>query len=216
MFARTEVKDVFPTPIWVVDLEPAKAASLNAHLKKHIYDLTEPRRELAVGGTWQTDPVLHQRPEFNEFCGMVRQAAKATLDFLQVVHNGFEITGCWANINPKGGLNSAHMHPNNFLSGVYYVSLPPGTEQIVFSDPRTQAAPVMPTVRQWNKYMGNEIRLELKEGRFVLFPSWLVHSVPVNRSDEHRISMSYNIMFSNYTETMSRPLWKGTAKLKQG
>ncbi|MET1027353.1 MAG: hypothetical protein ABWY00_09310, partial [Dongiaceae bacterium] len=100
MFANTEVKDLFPTPIWVADLEPAKAAVLNAHLKRQIYDVTEPRPEIPLGGTWQTDPVLHQRPAFGEFCNLVRQASKAALVFLQVNHSGFEITGCWANINP--------------------------------------------------------------------------------------------------------------------
>jgi uncharacterized protein (TIGR02466 family) len=214
MFSSTEVKDIFPTPIWVADLPADKAKSFNEHLRKLIYDLTEPRPEIPLGSTWQTESMLQRRPEFAEFTQMVNQAAKAALAFLQVVHNGFEITGCWANINPRGGLNSAHTHPNNYLSGVYYVSLPEGKGQITFADPRPQAMTMMPTTRQWNKYVGNEIKLDVKEGRFVLFPSWLVHSVPVNRSEDHRISMSYNIMFSAYAETMSPPLWKGTAKLK--
>jgi len=214
MFSSTEVKDIFPTPIWVVDLAEDKAKSFNAELKRVIYDLTEPRREIPIGSTWQTEPMLQKRPEFAEFSQLVRQAAKGALSFLQVEHDGFEITGCWANINPRGGLNSAHTHPNNYLSGVYYVSLPEEKGQIVFADPRPQAMTMMPTTKQWNKYVGNEIKLEVKEGRFVLFPSWLVHSVPVNRSEEHRISISYNIMFSNYAETMSPPLWTGTASLK--
>jgi len=214
MFSSTEVKDIFPTPIWVVDLAEDKAKSFNADLKRVIYDLTEPRREIPIGSTWQTEPMLQKRAEFAEFCQLVRQAAKGALSFLQVEHDGFEITGCWANINPRGGLNSAHTHPNNYLSGVYYVSLPAEKGQIVFADPRPQAMTMMPTTKQWNKYVGNEIKLEVKEGRFVLFPSWLVHSVPVNRSEEHRISISYNIMFSNYAETMSPPLWTGTASLK--
>lgn len=214
MFSSTEVKDIFPTPIWVVDLAEDKAKTFNAELKRIIYDLTEPRREIPLGSTWQTEPMLQKREEFAEFCQLVRQAAKGALSFLQVEHDGFEITGCWANINPRGGLNSAHTHPNNYLSGVYYVSLPQEKGQIVFADPRPQAMTMMPTTKQWNKYVGNEIKLEVKEGRFVLFPSWLVHSVPVNRSEDHRVSISYNIMFSNYTQTMSPPLWTGTASLK--
>jgi uncharacterized protein (TIGR02466 family) len=27
----------------------------------------------------------------------------------------------WANINPPGGYNRAHTHPNSLWSGVYYV-----------------------------------------------------------------------------------------------
>jgi uncharacterized protein (TIGR02466 family) len=214
MFASTEVKDIFPTPIWVLDLGADQAKSLNADLKRMIYGLTEPLCEIPLGSTWQTDPTLQKREEFVGFCDLVRQAAKAALTFLQVDYDRFEITGCWANINPQGGLNSAHMHPNNYLSGVYYVSLPEEAGQIVFADPRPQAMAMAPTMQRWNKYVGNEIKLEVKEGRFVLFPSWLVHSVPVNRSQAHRISISFNLMFSSYAETMSAPLWKGTAKLK--
>jgi uncharacterized protein (TIGR02466 family) len=214
MIAKTEVKDIFPTPLWIVDLLPDAAAAMNAELKRQIYGLTEPLPPIPVGGTWQTDPVLHKRPEFVEFCKLVNQTAKAALDFLKVTHAGFEITGCWANINPQGGLNSPHSHPNNVLSGVYYVSLPNGAGKIQFHDPRPQAAMIMPRMTQWNKYVGNQIEVETKEGRFVVFPAWLEHSVPVNRDKDHRISISFNIMFSHYTETMSRPLWKGTASLK--
>jgi hypothetical protein len=34
------------------------------------------------------------------------------------------ITGCWANVNPPGSYHPTHNHPNNFLSGVYYVDIP--------------------------------------------------------------------------------------------
>jgi len=214
MFSNLEVKDIFPTPIWVADLAPEAAEPLNERLKALIYRLTEPRKPIPLGGTWQTDPVLHKRSEFDEFTALIRQAAKGALDFLKIRYRDFEITGCWANINPEGGLNSAHTHPNNFLSGVYYVSLPEKRGQIAFGDPRPGAQHIMPNVRVWNKYMGNEIKLDVVEGRFVLFPSWLLHAVPVNRSSEHRISISYNIMFSNFTEDMSRPLWQGTASLQ--
>jgi uncharacterized protein (TIGR02466 family) len=30
----------------------------------------------------------------------------------------------WANINPPGGFNRAHIHPNSLWSGVYYVKTP--------------------------------------------------------------------------------------------
>jgi hypothetical protein len=39
--------------------------------------------------------------------------------------------------------------------------------------------------------------------------------VPVNRSTAERISISFNVMFTNYTETMSPPLWSGTAPIRR-
>ena len=159
--------------------------------------------------------MLQQHPRFAEFTALVRKAGEAALDFLDVKHKEFEITGLWANINPTGGLNSPHTHPNNFLSGVYYVELPDDVGQIVFSDPRPQASGILPQVKKWNKYVGNEIKLEIKPGRMVMFPAWLVHSVPVNRSPQERISISFNIMFTGFTEAMSRPLWTGTAPVRR-
>ena len=47
----------------------------------------------------------------------------------------------------------------------------------------------------------------MKPGTLVLFPAWLEHSVPPNGSAENRISLSFNVMFSRYGETMTRPLW---------
>ena len=41
----------------------------------------------------------------------------------------------WANINPPGGMNRAHQHPNSLWSGVYYVKAPKnsGNLKIVFN-----------------------------------------------------------------------------------
>lgn len=46
------------------------------------------------------------------------------------------------------------------------------------------------------------------EDTLLLFPSYLVHSVDANDSSEPRISISFNFMFSEFAETMSKPLWE--------
>ena len=44
--------------------------------------------------------------------------------------DAFEITGCWATVLAKGAVHKVHSHPNNFLSGVYYVRTRPGADTI--------------------------------------------------------------------------------------
>ena len=44
----------------------------------------------------------------------------------------------------------------------------------------------------------------------LVFPSYLQHSVDASESKDERISISFNIMFSSFTENLSKPLW-GTA-----
>ena len=45
----------------------------------------------------------------------------------------------------------------------------------------------------------------------LVFPAYLQHSVDASASDKERISISFNIMFSSFTENLSKPLWQPAA-----
>ena len=211
MFANTNVQEFFPTPIWTVDLEPQAGEALNQQVLADLERLTSPRPPLPhASASWQTDADMHVRPEFAELTSLLRKAVTAALDFLQINYRDFSITGCWANFNPTGGLNSSHTHPNNYLSGVYYVRTPSGADTIDFFDPRPAAVAWMPRTRQLNRFNGNRMTVKVRAGRLVLFPAWLSHGVPTNPTKQERISIAFNAMFSEFGETMSSTLWKGT------
>jgi uncharacterized protein (TIGR02466 family) len=208
MFANTEVNELFVTPLWTLQLKPEVYEPLNAHLGREIRALSEKRQDVGLGTSLQTDPILHQRPEFAELMSIVNTGVKSAIDFMEVEHVGFEITGCWANICPNGAINSSHNHPNNFLSGVYYVDIPKGSGEIEFSDPRPQMGAIMPRVKKRTRFNANKISLAPKPGQLVIFPAWLVHAVGPNQALEDRISISFNAMFKSFTENMSPPLWR--------
>ena len=194
-----------------MDLDDATREPLNRHLMKTIYALIEPREPVGTGGSWQTDPTLHERTEFSDFMAFVSRTAKGALKVLDIDHEGFQCTGCWANINPTGAFHVPHTHPNNYLSGVYYVKALDGADGISFHDPRPQQEIIAPHGKRDNRYNTTVINLRVKAGRLVIFPAWFVHSVPANKSAEYRISISFNIMLSNFAETVSRPKWAGMA-----
>ena len=52
-----------------------------------------------------------------------------------------------------------------------------------------------------------EIHMAIEPGDLILFPNWLVHSVGENRSARDRISIAFNVMFSNYMTDMVAPMW---------
>ena len=147
--------------------------------------------------------------EFRPLLLAVRKIADGALRQLQIDYDDIAISGCWANINPPGAKHQIHSHPNNFLSGVYYVQCDPKANAIRFHDPRGQAEVIMPPRHAQNPYNTNLIELETKPGRIVLFPAWLKHDVSTNLSERDRISIAFDLMFPNFTETMSMPLWKG-------
>lgn len=210
MIQHSGVKSIFATPVWIVDLGDDHAVALNARLSKEIEALMGPVLPLSAGRTnWQTDPNLHRLPQFGEVVTLFESAGRAAANYLKLKCTDLVVTGCWANVNPPGGHNPSHTHPNNYLSGVYYVAVPEGEGRIAFEDPRIQAQVMMPPVSELTPYNGNIVTFETKPGRLLVFPAWLGHAVPTNRSQQNRISMSFNLMFRNYAEELSAPLWQG-------
>ena len=212
---KMEVKEIFPTPVWVVDLKPEAARVLNARLLAEIEKLIAPRPKVQLGANWQTDPVLHTRPEFAEFVGLVESAARGVLRFLKLDHLPVQITGCWANVNPPGAYHPMHHHPNNYLSGVYYVQAGAGASEILFQDPRPQASMIMPPPKEYSNFTANASSVEARDGRLAIFPAWLKHTVPANATQQDRVSISFNLMFPQFTENYARPLWKGSAPTRE-
>ncbi len=209
MIAKQEVQELFPTPLWIVDLNPAEAAAFNAELRREIDRIISPRPTVPAGSNWQTPQDLHTRPAFANFVKLVEMASRGVARFLQVDQYPMIITGCWANINPPGAYHPTHHHPNNYLSGVYYVAVPPPGSRLVLQDPRPSM--IMPKPRQFTRLTANGADAESKEGRMLIFPAWLKHSVPANDGREERISISFNLMFTNFAESLAAPMWDASA-----
>jgi len=210
-FASVDAKPFFPTYIWVLDLKPETYEPLNRQVAKDLNDLTAPRPQILPGQNWQTEQNLH---EFEEFADLVRifyDATATVLEALELEHGPPMITGCWANINPKGSFHMPHTHPNNFLSGVYYAESPAGGDAIRFHDPRPQTSIVKPPVAQMTAVNTDHVFLKVRPGTLIVFPAWLHHSVPRNESSERRVNVAFNMMFSDFAEGMARPMWKGVA-----
>ena len=209
MFENITAQPLFPSVVWIHTVKPEVAGPLNDHLAATIDRLISPKPPRAPGETWQTDATLHERPEFQDLMTLFRAAAQGVLKQYDVDYGEFEITGAWANINPKGGIHPSHNHPNNYLSGVYYVRLPAGSNAIQFHDPRPQLLQITPRVKNYNVHNSIITNVQAQAGQMILFPSWLVHSVLANPSDELRVSISFNVMFTDYLQRISKPKWDG-------
>ena len=99
----------------------------------------------------------------------------------------------WINILPEGGTHSSHLHPHSVISGTLYVAMPDGTSALKLEDPRSSrmmAAPVR------KKDVREDLRAFYRArpavGEVLLWESWLRHEVPMNFSEDDRISISFN------------------------
>ena len=99
----------------------------------------------------------------------------------------------WINILPEGGTHAAHINPHSVISGTTYVAMPEGAGALKLEDPRL---PMMMHAPLRLKSAPQEVQpfvyVKPKVGEVLLWESWLRHEVPMNMSEDERISVSFN------------------------
>lgn len=212
-FTDKQIASFFPTLVWRWQLASETHQPLNSKILAKLEELTRDNPPLDPGGMWQTDQNFHELEEMAFFRRMVQGSVTGALDFLKVEQRDFEITGCWANISGPAAPHKMHSHPNNYLSGVYYVKTQKNANSIFFHDPRAQITVISPKLAETGLATAGKVRMEVETGTLIIFPSWLQHSVDPNRSGENRVSIAFNIMFSTFTQSMSPPQWDSNVSL---
>jgi uncharacterized protein (TIGR02466 family) len=205
--ASSDVLSIFPTLIWKFELAAEARAAVNGKLLEALETLRPSAGDMAPAHGWQSHRALHTLDALAELVSYIDDAVGAILRFLKIGYDACEITGCWANVNPPGAPHRMHSHPNNFLSGVYYVHTQPEADTINFHDPRLQTSIIRPPVTELTAANTDQVVVKVTPGSLLLFPAYLQHSVDPNGSREERISVSFNVMFSSFTENLSKPLW---------
>ena len=203
----SDVVPMFPTLVWKIQLEQRLCNTIRARALPALSLMRTQEPRLRPGQGWQSVQTLHMLEEFQDLVSPVRQTVAGILKFLRIGYDVFEITACWATVLAPGAEHRVHDHPNNFLSGVYYLRTHAGADTINFHDPRSQAGIIRPPVTELTAENTDMVVMRVMDGTLLLFPAYLRHSVGVNASTEERTSISFNIMFTAFTENLTKPLW---------
>ena len=138
--------------------------------------------------------ILNQLNELRDFC---KKSSEEYCKKICDVECEIDIQQSWINVNQPGESFTDHWHANSYLSGVFYI----------VSD-MNKGAPIRfhNTLRNFsyypdatgkvanerNKYTTSKMDVASMPGKLLVFSSMLTHSVPVNHSDEPRVSLSFN------------------------
>lgn len=104
----------------------------------------------------------------------------------------------WMNVSVTGGAQLLHSHANSVISAVIYLTdVHPsariifhkamGGNQFVLSNTHSDSATTPYNAERW-------VPEQLNRGDMVLFPSYMLHAVPPNQSDNARISIALNAL----------------------
>ena len=141
------------------------------------------------------DDLPERFPEFAALKDLLDSQAAAFAKELHWDMDGFhlELDALWVNILGEGGSHSGHIHPGSVISGTYYVSLPDGAGTLKMEDPRLTFMMGAPQPEDDAPELAKRfVYLEPKEGHALFWESWLRHEVIPNRSEDPRVSISFN------------------------
>ena len=185
----------FPTPVYIQEIP--NAVELNQNLEQKIIQWSQQDKGVSKtnAGGWHSTTDMNRKEEYNVltkevFAMQYEIFKKEFLTQKPVLGN------MWANINYPGCYNRPHIHPNSLFSGVYFVKTPQKSGNLMVYDPRPGIQMAMPSRKKgalppssWREVHDAPIA-----GRCIMFPAWLWHEVKENKSNDIRISVSFNFL----------------------
>ena len=185
----------FPTIIYIKDLPNAN--ELNSYLEKHIVEWSNQDKGVEktnVNG-WHSQTDMNNKKEYEP---LIKELFTMQNEIIQEEHLDIEpkLGNMWANINPPGGYNQMHLHPNSLFSGAYYIKASPNSGRLGLMDPRPGVQQLMPSRKkvQLPRELWRETYYDPVPGRIIMFPAWMWPKVEPNKSNDTRISVSFNFI----------------------
>lgn len=197
------VEHLFPSPVMHFDWPDGEA--LNAGLREAV----QAHRRTSLGvvktnrGGWQSDTDLQDWPE-PAAQELMRRVLRLVREYLArqgggsdpVFDSGWRIRA-WANVNEHGHFNRTHDHlgVHSFISGVYYVNVG-DIESGQVGGGRTRFEDWTRVAVDTSRDADTERRdfyMTPRNGRMVLFPAALMHSVEPYLGHAQRITIAYNL-----------------------
>ena len=197
--SQLQRRDWFSTPIWQFNVENSQDLNKNLLLvieKEQRKDPQGLHKSNQLG--WHSTTNLHRKKELKDLVSMINNQT-----FTIIQEQKWDLTNCrlivdncWAMINYKYGFSKVHSHANSIFSGVYSISTPKRSGNIFFIDPRPGKMVLQPPLQEVDCSTTQQVSYKPQAGMMLIFPSWLWHGVEPNLSEEIRISISFNLIWS--------------------
>ncbi len=133
-------------------------------------------------------------PAFAALKSLLDKQVAAFVDKLGYELGGkkLKLDNMWINVLEHLGTHSGHIHPHSVLSGTIYIAVPDGASALRFEDPRLGLMMNAPARTSGRPEHQTFVSVAPAAGTVLIWESWLRHEVPINLSEDLRISVSFN------------------------
>ena len=182
--------NLWPIPVYE-GFEPVKSEWLN-YVKSTPYE-----RMKVDNGDISIDRYLLERiPDLKNT--ILNHCEIFTRKHLSVSKNAdFYLQNSWSVKHLPGDKSQSHTHGSSLISGVYYLQIPKNSGNLTFSKDQSYTNMFHQSIRfeydEPNHITCESYSIDVEEGKILLFPAHLSHSVEKNNSKENRYSLAFNL-----------------------
>lgn len=198
MQTNYEILELFPTPVLATILPPELASVVDwLYTQEMLYKEVD----AANYGERSKDSYILNNPEANLLHNyIIEQTNRYGQDVLGYDYDEYRFSQSWVSYKHPGQHHTAHTHPNSMISGVLYFG--EGLEEApairmhkqIGSFNAPYIAPNLKKGKNATKYSSLHFDITPSPGLMILFPSNLMHSVPVNNTEKVRCSLAFNLV----------------------
>ena len=195
-----KIEGIFPLPLYMAkrnsDLDTREEAEIKEIIEEGMYD---PGKGDSSGGNWTT----HNSYIFDTKLEKLKQFCDEHItNYVREVFNPkddieYYITQSWISVTNPGEWHPHHRHANSIISGVFYIDTE-DTDRLTWTDPNIdhKEKGLQTQPKEFNKWNGPEWSAAVEKNMLLLFPSWMTHYVPINKSERSKPRMT--LAFNSY------------------
>lgn len=190
--------DIFPMKIYEAEFPDFQSIK-----QKLLEDLEPHFQNLAPGNQYydsnnnpliyRTMPTLEKDPAFKEIIDFAEHHGKIywkECNFTQRVEP--YVLHMWSNKIPPGGFTPVHVHTPMPIAAAFYIHASDEMGVLEIENPLDTIEKLQPRDNVFLPYHKTH-KVNVKDGKLVLFPGWVRHFTPGNLSNETRIIVSFDI-----------------------
>ena len=191
---KVEVFPIFATPLYATTYE----GDVTEIVK--YFDSCEMNQAHGEYGTISKNSYILDNPICKPLSNFIMACFEDfATNVLRYNYKELQFAQSWLTYKAPGQSHKAHTHPNTLLAGVFYYDTQPNDAAICFSKDirsigRSYLEPsLLPDYQQY-PFSQEEVYFTPQQNNFIIFPSYLTHGVPPNKTNRIRKALGVNAL----------------------
>jgi uncharacterized protein (TIGR02466 family) len=192
---KSKVFSLFPTPLYVSTYEGDTTEIVKYFDSCEMNDgRNSPYGWISKNSYIIDNPICKPLADF-----FMLHFKKFATEIMRYNYKDLEFAQSWLTYKMPGQFHKAHTHPNTLLAGVFYYDFEPGDAALCFSkvvgsQHRTYIEPSLLPDYQEHVYSQEEVYFMPQQNDFIIFPSYVTHGVPPNKTNKVRKALGVNAL----------------------